>query len=139
MTATIEKTLEKMNFKKLISGFLGLIGLAIIAFAFYWDLIRYHDPSQLWIVTALGFGVISIAILVYLVYTLRDDSRRRDEELLSRIDALKGTVEYLESKILDDIKDEQEPEEGTEQAWRLRRTGNKWMGGNRWENKLKEK
>ena len=105
-----------MNFKKLISGFLGLIGLAIIAFAFYWDLIRYHDPSQLWIVTALGFGVISIAILVYLVYTLRDDSRRRDEELLSRIDALKGTVEYLESKILDDIKDEQEPEEGTEQA-----------------------
>jgi hypothetical protein len=103
-----------MNFKKIISGFLGFIGLACIVFSYLWNLSWHHDLSVFCIVTAIGILIIAIAILVYLVYTLRDDSKRRDEYLDGEIKKLKVDVDYVEDKALEHIEGENEQNEEPE-------------------------
>lgn len=95
-----------MSLKKIVSGLLGLMGLFFIGFSVYWNLVLYKDLSNFFIVTALGFVVISISILVYFIFNLRENIKDIKEKISKEVKDLKNDVEYVEEKALEHIETE---------------------------------
>lgn len=95
-----------MSLKKIVSGLLGLMGLFFIGFSIYWDLILHNNLSDFFIVTALGCVVISISILVYFIFNLRENIKDIKEKISKEVKDLKNDVEYVEEKALEHIETE---------------------------------
>jgi len=71
----------KFRIRYLLSGVYFVLGLFISLFAFAWDVIIYHDPSQFYIAVILGVNVMIVAIMSYLFFKQAESLETHQEEL----------------------------------------------------------
>lgn len=83
----------------IISKIIGMVGVALIGFDFYWYWIRFHDMSSFLMFLMLGFGFLLVAVLFNVSYEIRRKQDRIEREL-----------EYIEDKVVPEPEIEVRPE-----------------------------
>ena len=89
-----------MRVKNLFFGFIAMVGLFLIVFAFIWDIFLHKDPSNFYLTFVIGIGcIIESFHLLYSFNTRENLTNDLDKKYLY----LNNNFKYLETKILDDL------------------------------------
>jgi amino acid permease len=61
-----------------------IIGLFMLAFSFYWDKIKYVDPSQFWLTMMLAITIIIVSIIGYILLKIKEDLNKFREIVFAK-------------------------------------------------------